>query len=230
MMPILISHHLCPYVQRVAIALQEKRIAFERRYIDLAAKPDWFTAISPLGKVPLLQLGHDVLFESAVICEYLEDAYPEYPLHPTDPIQRAKQRGWIEFSSAVLADIWGFETARDAGMAKRKAADLRSKFLVTENALGDGPFFAGAGFGLVDAAFAPVFRYFDVFDHIADFGIFLGLNRLTSWRQYLAARPSVQGAVTADYATRLRGFLAKHEAYLHHLTNAPARMSNEVST
>ena len=65
----LVSHHLCPYVQRAAIALAEKGVPFERINIDLAAKPDWFLKISPLGKVPLLQVGQDVLFESSVICE-----------------------------------------------------------------------------------------------------------------------------------------------------------------
>lgn len=52
----LVSHHLCPYVQRAVIALAEKKQAFDRVTIDLDAKPDWFTALSPLGKVPLLQL------------------------------------------------------------------------------------------------------------------------------------------------------------------------------
>src|SRR5215475_10763040 len=53
----LISHDLCPYVQRAVIALTEKGVPFGRRYVDLANKPDWFLAISPLGKVPLLQAG-----------------------------------------------------------------------------------------------------------------------------------------------------------------------------
>ncbi|HEX9449279.1 MAG TPA: glutathione S-transferase family protein [Dongiaceae bacterium] len=223
----LISHHLCPYVQRVAIALREKRIAFEQQYIDLAAKPSWFTAISPLGKVPLLRLGDEVLFESAAICDYLEDAYPDHPLHPASPVQRAKHRGWIEFASATLADIWGFETAPDAVAAQRKAAALRVKFLHVEKALRDGPFlndpfFNGAAFSLVDAAFAPVFRYFDVFDVIADFGIFDELDRVQIWRAALASRPSVQDAVTPDYAARLHLFLAKHRAYLHQLTEGMA--------
>ena len=50
----LISHKLCPYVQRAVIALSEKGVAFERIDIDLANKPDWFLAISPLGKTPVL--------------------------------------------------------------------------------------------------------------------------------------------------------------------------------
>jgi glutathione S-transferase len=64
----LISHHLCPYVQRAAIALRENDIPFERRNIDLANKPDWFLKLSPLGKVPVLVVNDDaVLFESSVI-------------------------------------------------------------------------------------------------------------------------------------------------------------------
>ena len=85
----LISHHLCPYVQRAAIALAERGIPFERTYIDLAAKPDWFKAISPLGKVPVLRVGDAAgnqtnIFESAVILEYLEETSPS-PLHPGRP-------------------------------------------------------------------------------------------------------------------------------------------------
>jgi len=219
----LISHHLCPYVQRVAIALAEKQLPAERIYIDLADKPDWFTAVSPLGKVPLLRVGDDVLFESAAICEFLEDAYPQHALHPRNPLRRARHRGWIEFASATLGDVWGFETARDAATAGRKAEDLHRKFRQIDAALDhakqdDGAYFAGTAFSLVDAAFAPVFRYFDLFDRIADFGIFVGLGRVQAWRAALAERPSVRAAVTGDYQERLRGFLAKHEAYLHQLS------------
>src|SRR6516225_3257669 len=80
----LVSHDLCPFVQRAVIALTEKGVPFDRIYIDLADKPDWFLAISPLGKVPLLKVGDDgVIFESAVILEYLEDTQP-HPLYPAD--------------------------------------------------------------------------------------------------------------------------------------------------
>jgi glutathione S-transferase len=116
----LVSHHLCPYVQRAIIALAEKGIAHERTYIDLAEKPAWFSALSPLGKVPLLLIDDtDVLFESAVICEYLEETSPGPKLHPRDPLERARHRAWIEFASAALADIWGLETTPDSATAAR---------------------------------------------------------------------------------------------------------------
>jgi glutathione S-transferase len=90
----LFSHYLCPYVQRAVIALDEKGVAHERTYIDLAAKPDWFTALSPLGKVPLLLVDETTaLFESAVICEFLEETAPGVRLHPDDPVERAPAPG-----------------------------------------------------------------------------------------------------------------------------------------
>src|SRR5688572_27945273 len=90
----LVSHHLCPYVQRAAIALMEKGVAFDRVTIDLADKPDWFKAVSPLGKVPLLRVARPgrseaVLFESAAICEYIEETQAGPALHPSDPVERA---------------------------------------------------------------------------------------------------------------------------------------------
>lgn len=214
----LVSHHLCPYVQRAAIVLTEKGVSFRRTLIDLDNKPDWFKAISPLGKVPLLKVTLDdgetvVLFESAVICEYLEETLPN-PLHPADPLTRAQHRGWMEFGSAILADIWGYETAKDEAAALGKATALKLKFERLERALGDGPFFAGETFSVVDAVFGPVFRYFDVFDALVEHGIFAATPELRAWRAALAARPSVRAAVDADYPERLRDFLDKKAAWI----------------
>ena len=112
----LISFALCPYVQRAAIVLAEKGVPFERVNIDLANKPDWFLKLSPLGKVPVLVVEQDgrerVLFESAVIAEYLDETIAPQ-LHPADPIEKAQHRAWIEFASALLADIHGYYTAAD---------------------------------------------------------------------------------------------------------------------
>ncbi|MDR3376562.1 MAG: glutathione S-transferase family protein [Ancalomicrobiaceae bacterium] len=215
----LVSHHLCPYVQRAAIALTEKGVAFQRRTIDLADKPLWFQAISPLGKVPLLivrrsEADDAVVFESAVICEYLEETQTGVALHPLDPLVKARHRGWIEFGSSILSDLWGFETAKDAATFETKQQALRKKFAVVETELGAGPWFAGDAFSLVDATFAPIFRYFDVFDTIADTGIFADIPKVRAWRSALAERPSVRAAVAPDYGERLRAFLVHHDAWL----------------
>ena len=96
---VLISHVLCPYVQRVAIVMMEKGIEHQRRDVDLANKPQWFLAISPLGKTPVLDVGGHALFESAVICEYLEETFPNPALLPAAPEERAEVRrlvGWFD--------------------------------------------------------------------------------------------------------------------------------------
>jgi len=187
----LISHHLCPYVQRAVISLREKGTSFERIDIDLANKPDWFTAISPLGKTPVLKVGDVAIFESAVILEYLEDTQPN-PLHPGDPLRRAEHRSWIEFSSSILGGIWGLYVAADAEALRDKAAGLSERFAQVEQRLGDGRWFDGGHFSLVDAAFGPVFRYFDVFDRIGDFNILADKPKVQAWRKHLAKRPSIQ--------------------------------------
>ena len=202
----LVSHHLCPYVQRAAIALHEKGVPFERRWIDLSAKPEWFTDISPLGKVPLLISGEHVIFESAVILEYLEETQLS-PLHPAAPERRAEHRSWIEFGSSILNDIAGFYGARDSAAFEAKRQALCGKFRRLERALNGHEWFDATGFSLVDAVYGPVFRYFDAFERIADFGFFNDTPKTTGWRQRLGARPSVVAAVAQDYPTRLMAFL-----------------------
>jgi glutathione S-transferase len=214
----LISHKLCPYVQRAVIALAEKGVAFERIDIDLANKPDWFLKISPLGKVPVLTVatnkGEVALFESNVICEYIEEAQAGGSLHPQDPLARAEHRAWMEFGSAILSDLWGLETAKDAATFEAKREAVTAKFARVEAALGSGPYFAGEKFSLVDAVFAPIFRYFDVFDEFTDLAVFKDTPKLRKWRADLAKRPSVQAAVGADYPQLLRAFLKQHDAHL----------------
>jgi glutathione S-transferase len=210
---VLVSHHLCPYVQRAAIALIEKAVPFERRDIDLADKPDWFRAISPLSKTPVLLVDGRPLFESAIIADYLDETRPPR-LHPEDAFERARHRGWVEFASAILNDIAGFYSAPDSATLDARRDAMAAKFARLEAVLGEGPYFAGARFSLVDAAFGPVFRYFDVFDSIADFAVFAGMPKVLRWRKALAARPSVQAAVAADYPERLRRFLMARKAEL----------------
>ena len=209
----LISHVLCPYVQRAVIALKEKGVDFERIDIDLRQKPDWFLAISPLGKVPVLKVGDDVIFESAVIAEFLEDTV-EPALHPADAIKRADHRAWIEFAGVLLSDIWEFYTATTPEAFEKKRQELAQRFERLEARIKADPWLDGAAFHLVDAAYGPVFRYFDVFDAIEDFGILKGKPKIARWRKTLRERPSVATAVTQDYPARLKDFIAKRQSHM----------------
>lgn len=103
---VLVSHRLCPYVQRAAIVLAEKGVPFERRDVDLDHKPAWFLAVSPLGKTPVLLVDGNALFESAVICEYLDETFEPW-LHPGDALERAREptapRRFVPEKSELLA-------------------------------------------------------------------------------------------------------------------------------
>jgi glutathione S-transferase len=213
----LISHPLCPFVQRAAIVLLEKGVAFERIDVDLAAKPDWFLALSPTSKVPLLLVGGSdssdiVIFESMVICEYLEETHSGAPMYPQDALARARQRSWIEFAGTTLSDAWQFLHATDRLTAETRQAALRTKLERLETELGAGPYFDGPRFAMVDAVFAPVFRYFGTLDPAISSPIFEGLPRVDAWRSALAARPSVIDAVGANYASRLHEYLRQQRS------------------
>jgi glutathione S-transferase len=167
--------------------------------------------------VPVLVVEQDgreeVLFESAVIAEYLDETLAPQ-LHSSDPLEKARDRAWIEFASATLADIYGYYTATDERAFADKGAAIEAKFARLEERLGEGPYFAGSRFGLVDAALAPAFRYFDLFDRIVGSSPFEGKPKLQAWRKALADRPSVQSAVAEDYADRLLAFVKAKGSYL----------------
>lgn len=210
----LISNHLCPYTQRAAILLHEKGLQYRRTYVDLASKPAWFVELSPLGKVPVLRAGGAAIFETAVICEYIEEVAPASALLPSEPLDRARHRSWAEFASAVIADVFAFYTAADSAAFERKAHDLHAKLAWLERHLDAGPYFAADRFSLVDAAFAPIFRLFDTFDGIGDFGVFTNLGRVRAYRLALAERRSVHAVVVTDYAQRFRAYLLERGSYL----------------
>lgn len=225
---VLVSHALCPYVQRAAIVLAEKGVPFERRDIDLSNKPGWFLEVSPLGKTPVLLVDGEAIFESAVICEYLEDTtLPR--LHPANALQRAQHRSWMEFGSALLNLIAAFYNAPDEPSLLARAAEIRSRLRQVEAALGEGPYFAGAAFSLVDAVFGPVWRYFEAFDAIGEFGFRDGLPKVQRWRQVLAARPSVADAVRPDYMELLRSFLLARRSALSRRM-APAIAASDTTS
>lgn len=214
----LISFKLCPYVQRVAIALAEKGIAFDLVYVDLANRPEWFNAISPLGKVPLLKVDEDdrsaVLFESSVILEYLEDIGLGRAMHPAYPLQRATHRAWMEFGSSLLGDIWSLEIATSEEAYERAGATLSRKFTTLEGRLDARPYFFGDEFRFIDAVFAPAFRYFDVFDRYGPTSMLEPYPKVTAWRKALSQRASVAGAVVPDYRDLLEDFLRRKDAWL----------------
>ena len=209
----LISHHLCPYVQRSVIVLTEKNVHHERQYIDLSDKPEWFIELSPTGKVPVLLVDHqEILFESAVICEYLNEITPG-SLHAPDPLLKARHRAWIEYGSQLLNDIGRLYNALDEVAFLNQAEVIARKWRRLELEI-KGDYFAGSDFGMVDAAYGPIFRYFDVMEPFLPLDVFEGCALVQQWRKHLAARPSVQNAVAEDYSEKLLHFLKKRNSHI----------------
>ena len=194
-MPIkLISFKLCPFVQRSIVLLLEKNIDFEITYIDLLDKPKWFLEISPLGKVPLLQLENRVLFESSAINEYLEDAYLPH-LHPGDLLTRADNRAWIEIANQLSAAQFKLAMAKEPTALSQLTGLLQQ----LEQKLGNGPFFNGSDFALIDACFAPFFTRQQVINNYLTPQLTPGLPKTTAYGEQLLERGSVINSVVSDY-------------------------------
>ena len=190
----LISFELCPFVQRACISLQERGVDYEITYIDLFDKPAWFLELSPTGKVPVLQVDDVVLFESQVIAEYLDEVYPP-SLHPADPLQRAKDRAWIEFSNVLGGPGWLIQALGDEDKVLAEAGKVKEAFARLESEV-VGPFFGGESFSLVDAAVAPLLQRLKWSQDIApELALFDDAPKVAAWTEALLARQSVKDSL-----------------------------------
>jgi glutathione S-transferase len=193
----LVSHPLCPFVHRAAIMLAEKGVPFERRYVDLKAKPDWFLAISPRGKVPLLVADGTVLFESAAICEFLDETHPPH-IVAEDPFRRAIERAWVEVANDLL--MTQYKAFWTASADEQRAASLAMTQTLGryEEALRGGAL-SDSTFGLAAIAVAPALHRLVLLGDRLKVPLTGDAQRLTAWARALAARPSVQSTVPADF-------------------------------
>jgi glutathione S-transferase len=195
----LVSFKLCPYVQRVVITLLHRATPFRMTFIDLDDPPQWFVDISPFGKVPLLRVGPTVLFESAVINEYVDDVSEGSPMMPAQPLARAVNRAWVEFASACLVDHSDLVAASGEKNFKRALASLRDKLEQLEEQLGEGPYFNGAPFSLVDTAFAPLFMRLEILRPLVVVYPPEALPRVARWSATLLAGPAVRDSVVPEF-------------------------------
>lgn len=213
----LISFKTCPFVQRAVITLKHKNIDFDITYIDLADPPDWFLEISPLAKVPVLKVDDEVLFESAVINEYL-DEITGGELQPNEPLARAKNRAWIEFASNMLGNLYMMKMSKDEERFNRYRDQLISQLHRVENRIGDGPWFNGEHFSLADTAFAPFFRQNSVAQNKLSVIDAASMPRVTAWAQRLLDLPEVRDSVVDDFEDLFLSAMQKNGSYsLHQL-------------
>lgn len=213
----LVSFKTCPWVQRSAIVLREKNTEFEMRHIEPDNRPDWFLAISPHRKVPVLRIDDKLsLFESNAINEYLDETI-EPRLHPADPIERALNRAWTDyvptFASAVTATAYA-DTEADYDKA---AAGIPAPFERLEKALekqGRGPFFNGEKYSLVDAAYAPFLQRYFFLDRVRKLGHIENYPRLKAWGEALMKRPSTHSFPAAEFEAMYRDGLKRRDKWV----------------
>lgn len=209
----LISFKLCPYVQRSVILLNHKEAKYTLKYIDIKHKPDWFLALSPFGKVPILKVDDDILFESTVIAEFLDETITPQ-LHPSNSIRKAQHRAWIEFSSGLLTLQYKLLLADNAAALEENRQALHASLTtLSEQCDEKGPFFAGGNISLVDISIAPLLMRTDIIESKTGLKIYPN-QRIKTWAAALANMPSVQQSVVDDFEVLFIASSEKQGSYL----------------
>src|SRR5437588_12458754 len=212
----LVSFKTCPWVQRPAIIFREKNTEFEFRHIEPDNRPDWFLAISPHKKVPALVVDDKVsLFESNAINEYLDETIAPQ-LHPKDPIERAINRAWTDYVPSFASSVTGCAYAATEADYQKAIAKIPEAFERLEKALekqGSGPFFNGAKYSLVDAAYAPFLQRYHFLDRVKKLGHIEKFPRLKKWMEALLKRPSTHSFPPADFEAMYRDGLKRRNKW-----------------
>jgi glutathione S-transferase len=226
---LLVSFKTCPWVQRAAIVLREKKVEFEFRHIDPDNRPDWFLAISPHRKVPVLRIDDRVsLFESNAIAEYLDETVAPR-LHPSDPVARAINRAWTDYLPSFAESVTATAYAGDEAAYDAAAANIPVPFERLERALekqGAGPFFNGADYSLVDAAYAPFLQRYAFLDRVKRLGHIEKFPRLEAWSETLLARESTHSFPPDEFETMYRANLKRRGKFLARFID-PSRAAAE---
>jgi len=209
----LISFKLCPFVQRTVITLLHKDVPYDITYIDLNNPPEWFASVSPLGKVPVLKVDEEsVLFESAVIQEYVDEITPP-SMMPKDALTKAQNRAWISFGGEVLMAMQGMVKANEADFdeARNKLIGLLQRVAEVHSG---GEWFNGTDFALIDAAYAPVFMRLNLIKENCGVDLLADQPVLAAWSERLLALPSVQHSVVEEFPQIYRMMLKKMGGWL----------------
>lgn len=183
--------------------MRAKKVEFEVTYVNLQDKPDWFLAISPHGKVPVLKVNDQILFESNAIAEYLDEVVAPR-VHPEDPIKRAQNRAWTDFVPDFAKALSGTYYNKSQDESDKAIAAAPKALQKVEDAIArergnDGPYFNGDTLSLVDAAYAPFFQRFLFVDRELKTGLLDQFPLLKAWAEALMATETVTGSVVDTF-------------------------------
>jgi glutathione S-transferase len=195
--PRLISFKVCPFVQRNVILLKEKDIDFDIVHIDLSNPPDWFLNLSPTKKVPVLEVEEGILFESAIINEYLNEKH-SLTLHPSDVFSRAKNRAWIEFMSPLYMSLFGYMMSKSESDAKSIQLTINNSLDILDKEKIQTPWFNGENISILDISIAPLFVYLDFVKRNFSKDLLEEKSNLELWSSQLLQRQSVIDSVVHD--------------------------------
>jgi glutathione S-transferase len=189
---------------RVKIALHEKGLAYERVTLTLAKKdqkrPE-FLKLNPYGKVPVMDDGGQILFESCIINEYLDEKYPNPPLMPKDPYLRGRGRVLVDYALnythepywALRGEMLKVANERDAAIVEETQRGLRELLQYLEADLGDKPYFIGE-FSLTDIAIVPRALRMEAYGALPA----PSLPRINAWLERMKARPAVKAILASE--------------------------------
>ena len=210
----LISFNVCPYVQRSVITLNYKNCEYDITFIDLNNPPDWFSKISPLGKVPVLKVDDkEILFESAVINEFIDDVTPG-TLKPTDPLTLAKNRAWIEYGGTCLVDLYMIADHNDEANMRKQMHECTTRLQIVEDTLGNSTFFNGEELSLIDTAYAPLLIRLDFMNEKLNLLDWENFPKLKKWRDHLLNLDAVQKSIIDDFELRYTNKIKGQNGYL----------------
>jgi len=212
--PKLISFKLCPYVQRSVILLKEKGVDYDIEYIDVYDPPEWFIALSPTGKVPVLQVEGTVLFESAVINEYLDEVYTP-ALHPANPIEKAQNRAWMEFTSPMYTDTFNIMMATDKETSDNAVEALNKNLAGFDKAMENTPWFNGPDLSLVDISAAPLFTRLAFYKKHCGLELLNAFPNLQTWSDELLARQSIIESIVEGFDDMMLMRMGKIGTYIN---------------
>ena len=199
--------------------MRAKDVEFEVTFINLLEKPDWFLKISPHGKVPVLKIGEDILFESNAIAEFLDETVSPR-LHPEDPIERARNRAWTDFVSSfarALNGVYYTKTREEMedGLAKApKTIERLEEALTRQRDLNDGPYFNGPNLSLVDCAYAPFLQRFLIADGYLRTGLLDNFPKVKKWADALLSNETIIGAVAPEFLKEFEESLRRRKFYV----------------
>ncbi|MDB5641097.1 MAG: glutathione S-transferase-like protein [Hyphomicrobiales bacterium] len=211
----LVSFKTCPWVQRAAIVLREKGAPFAFKHIERDNRPDWFLAISPHKKVPVLRIDDSVsLFESNAIAEFLDETIAPR-LHPADPVARALNRAWTDYLPTFAASVTGCAYAKTEQEYARAVDKIDEPLGKLEQALApSGPYFNGAAYSLVDAAYAPFLQRYAFLDRIHPLGRIESFPKVAAWSEALLARPSTHSYPPDEFEAMYRETVRTRDVWL----------------